>query len=162
MDRISGDVRRELQRFTVPGSLPALLEAWPAAVGAQVVRHAWPARVQPDGTLHVAASSSTWAFELQQLAPEILERLRELLGEDCPRLLRFAPGHVPETGVPEDARPVERQVSAPLSPGRETRAEAARLVASIDNEELRSAVRRAVESGLARARLEEPSGRPVW
>ena len=75
--------------------MPELLEAWPGAVGEMVAANAWPARIARDGTLHVNTSSSTWAFELAQLAPTIAERLRQELGESAPKALRFAVGHLP-------------------------------------------------------------------
>ena len=76
--------------------MPEVLAAWPEAVGPMVAANAWPARIARDGTLHVNTSSSAWAFELGQLAPEILERLSEKLGESAPKALRFAVGHLPE------------------------------------------------------------------
>ena len=75
MERISSVVERQLERFDGSGSMPRIVAAWPAAVGEEVVRNAWPARIARDGTLHVHTSSSVWAFELGQLAPRILERL---------------------------------------------------------------------------------------
>ena len=48
-----------------------LLERWPGAVGPQIARFAWPARIARDGTVHVATSDSVWAFELGQRAEEI-------------------------------------------------------------------------------------------
>ena len=94
-----------------------VLAVWPEAVGTMVAANAWPARIARDGTLHVNTSSSAWAFELGQLAPAILERLSEKLGERAPASLRFAVGHLPEpsseelgearTDVPEPGRYVE-------------------------------------------------------
>ena len=69
MERIGEDVERQLGRFDGGGAMPRIVAAWPAAVGDEVARNAWPARVARDGTLHVHTSSSVWAFELGQLAP---------------------------------------------------------------------------------------------
>ena len=74
-ERIGDGVKRELGRFGAAGAMAEVVEAWPALVGEQIARNAWPARIARDGTLHVATSSSAWAFELGQLAPELLERL---------------------------------------------------------------------------------------
>ena len=52
-----------------------LVERWPGAVGSQIARFAWPARIARDGTIHVATSDSVWAFELGQRAEEIGGRL---------------------------------------------------------------------------------------
>ena len=96
MDRLQNEVKRELSRFGAPARMVAVLEVWPAAVGDVIAANAWPARIARDEVLHVATSSSVWAFELSQLAGSVLERLGELLGEEAPRGLRFSPGRLPE------------------------------------------------------------------
>ena len=73
-DRIGADVQRELARFGPAESMSEIVRAWPSAVGDQIARNAWPARLARDRTLHVATSSSAWAFELAQLEPKLLER----------------------------------------------------------------------------------------
>jgi hypothetical protein len=152
MERISSVVERQLGRFDGSGSMPRIVAAWPAAVGEEVVRNAWPARIARDGTLHVHTSSSVWAFELGQLAPRILERLAAGLGGNAPTALRFAQGHLPEaeTGAPVVA---PREVPTP-SP--EAAAEAASLAAGIAGEELRERVERAASLGLSRASDNRP------
>ena len=147
MDRIDANVRRELNRFGPAGSIGVVVETWPAAVGDSIARNAWPARVARDGTMHVATSSSAWAFELTQLAPTILARVRELAGADAPRKLRFAPGPLPEPPLPED--PEERAAPPAASP--ETRAEADRIAAPVADEELRELIARAAAASLSRA-----------
>src|SRR5205085_1350038 len=147
MQRIEAEVKHELARLGPGGSIAAIVEAWPAAVGETIAGNAWPARVARDGTLHVAASSSTWAFELSQLAPQILERLRESLGEAAPAGLRFALGHVPDRSAsPPPEAPGERP-----RPSAEHEAQAAELAASIGDEELRELVKKAAMLSLARA-----------
>src|SRR5262249_20707840 len=100
MERIGADVEQQLSRFDTQGAMPRIVAAWTDAVGAEVSRNAWPARIARDGTLHVNTSSSVWAFELGLLAPKILERLRAELGGQAPATLRFAPGHLPEPPGP--------------------------------------------------------------
>jgi hypothetical protein len=153
VERIEGNVRNELARFGSPGGMPELLEAWLEVTGADITRNAWPARVGRDGTLHVATSSSAWAFELSQLAPEILDRLRGQLRDAGPKALRFAPGHLPE---PPRSSSEEQSVPV-LSPVPEEVAEAERMAAEIGDKELRERVQRAAALSLARAR----SGRSV-
>jgi hypothetical protein len=148
MERIERDVRRELLRFGAPGGLPAVLDAWPEAVGPEIARNAWPARIAHNGTLHVTTSSSAWAFELSQLAPDVLKRLRECLGAAAPKALRFAPGHLPEA-APAVADDVSQR---PPTPGPEEVAEAARIAAEIEDEKLRESVRKAAELSLVRNR----------
>jgi|SRR5581483_2692740 len=145
MDRIGGAVERQLARFDGHGSMPRIVAAWPAVVGEEVARNAWPARVARDGTLLVHTSSSVWAFELGQLAPEILQRLRVELGEAAPKALRFAQGHLPE---PTFATPEPIPARA-VSPSPEALEAAARLTAGIEDEELRKEVEKAVSLGLS-------------
>ena len=35
-----------------------------------IARNAWPLRIGRDGTLHVAAASATWAFELDRMSAD--------------------------------------------------------------------------------------------
>lgn len=148
MDRIEHEVKRELARFgPVEGAIVEIVRAWPAAVGDTVARSAWPARLGRDGTLHVNAVSSTWAFELGRLAETILEQLRRELGAAAPPALRFAPGPVPEPRIEEGARALENALE--VAPAH--RAEAARIAAGIEDEELRELVARAAAASLSRA-----------
>jgi hypothetical protein len=147
MERIGDEVTRELRRFGPEAGIAAVVEAWPGAVGDAVARNAWPARLAPDGTLHVATSSSAWAFELAQLAPTILERLAGTLGADAPRAARFAVGRVPEPPPPAgDSAPAH----APR-PGAEERDAARSLAAGISDPELRELVARAAAASLFQA-----------
>jgi hypothetical protein len=148
---IGGEVQRELRRFGPAGVIGEIVKAWPAAVGDSIARNAWPARVSRDGTLHVATSSSAWAFELGLLEADIRERLAASLGADAPAQLRFAPGRLPE---PPREQPDPRSVK-PLEPTPEEELEAARLTASIEDENLRKVVAKAASASLARA-----AGRP--
>jgi hypothetical protein len=146
MERLDGAIREALGRFGPQGGMPEVLEAWPPAVGAMVAANAWPARIAGDGTLHVNTSSSAWAFELGQLAPQILERLRGALGESAPKGLRFAVGHLPEPSPGESAG-ARTEVPEPTAEALQT---AAALGAEIDDEELRERVVRAAALGLSR------------
>jgi predicted nucleic acid-binding Zn ribbon protein len=146
MDRIGGEVKRELRRFGPVAGMAEVLAAWPAAVGEGIARHAWPTRLARDGTLYVATDSSTWAFELAHLAPTLLDRLRTLAGEAAPKALRFAVGPLPAT-VPGE----QPEVSArPVEPTSQERDLAAALVAGIEDERLRELVGRAAAASLAR------------
>jgi hypothetical protein len=119
-----------------------ILEAWEAAVGPEIARNAWPARFQRDGTLIVHASDAIWAFELQQQAANIQERLPERPP------LKFVPGPLPAPGSePTQATP---QGSPPATV--EERARAAEWASVIEDPELRETVERAVRSSLARTR----------
>jgi hypothetical protein len=156
MERLGEDVRRELGRFGPQAHLGELVSAWPVAVGPAIAANAWPARIARDGTLHVATSSSAWAFELAQLEATVRAKLAERLEHDPPPALRFAPGPLPEPGV-EGVEASERTVSRP-SPS--DVAEADRLAAGIEDAALREAVSRAVAASLAIA-AGRSSDRPI-
>jgi hypothetical protein len=148
MERLDGAVRRSLRRVGVPdaGVLAEVTRAWPAAVGPAIARAAWPQRIARDGTLHVTAVSSTWAFELGRLEADIRAKLEGSLGARTPPGIRFAPGPVPGPAGPEAASPPR---PAPTS---EDEREAADVASMIEDPGLRDAVRRAVSASLARGR----------
>ncbi len=125
-----------------------VVRIWVGAVGDQIARNAWPARIARDGTLHVNTSSSAWAFELAQLEAHI----RDQLADCAPTRIRFAPGPLPELSLDDPNLPKP----APLEPSAEARAEADRLAAQIGDEELRKLVAKAAAASLSRA----ASGRP--
>ena len=146
MERLGEEIRRELGRFGPQGGMPEVVEAWPEAVGEIVAANAWPARIARDGTLHVNTSSSSWAFELGQLAAEIAGKLAGAVGEKAPRELRFAVGHLPEPATPEDDE-ARTQVPEPTAEALEA---AARMAAEIEDEDLRKKVEKAVALGLSK------------
>jgi len=142
MDRVGGDVKRELRRFGPASGVAPLVEAWPSAVGPEIARNAWPARIARDGTLHVHTQDSIWAFELTTRAEEIRTRL----GKVAPRRLSFAPGPLPE---PPPASPEEvRRPPAEPTPEHVEKAES--LTRVIRDEELRKVVAKAAAASLSR------------
>jgi hypothetical protein len=148
MERLGDSLAQELRRFGATGSMPAIVAAWPAAVGEEVARNAWPARVSRDGVLHVNTSSSAWAFELTQLAAVVLEQLAAGLDDAAPKGLRFAPGHLPEPAPATVPEPALR----PSEPSPEHVAKAHELASPIADDELRERVARAAALSLATAR----------
>jgi hypothetical protein len=142
MDRVGDAVGRELGRFGPAAGMAPLVDAWPAAVGPEIARNAWPARLARDGTLHVHTADSIWAFELKSRAEEIRTRL----GAAAPSRLAFAPGPVPEpleTLAGEAAR-------TPPEPAPEHRAKADSLARGIRDEELREVVAKTIALSLSR------------
>jgi hypothetical protein len=117
------------------------VEAWPAAVGPEIARNAWPARFQRDGTLIVHTKDAIWGFELGQRAAEIARRL-----PGSPPL-RFVAGPLPE---PASEEPGHERPTATL----EERRQAAEWASSIEDEELREAVKRAAAASLAARRAD--------
>jgi hypothetical protein len=149
MERIGKDVERELSQS---GSGQALAlshvtSAWPRVVGETVARQAWPSRLGRDGTLHVATTSATWAFELDRLAPEIHVRLAAVLGDETPSALRFRVGPVPEPGMPAASAST---LEPPPEASAEASAEADSAASAIDDPELRELVARAARASLSR------------
>lgn len=53
---------------------------WGALVGAEIAAHAQPVSLA-DGHLEVRTDTTAWATQLKLLAPELLKRLNEQLGE---------------------------------------------------------------------------------
>jgi hypothetical protein len=127
--------------------MPELLDRWPEAVGEAIARHAWPARIARDGTLHVNTSDSVWAFELGHRAKEIGERLTSV--NITVDKLRFAPGPLPEPTLERRAEGVQ--------PTAEDVEKARVLAAEIDEETLRETVQKAISFALARMRSDTPT-----
>ncbi len=145
-ERIGDEVQRELGRFGPAEGMTEIVRAWPSVMGEQIARNAWPARISRDGKLHVATASSAWAFELAQLEPKLLERLRESLGKAAPPGLRFAPGKLPELSAEDDAGP-SKGLREPTAEEREL---AKAMASGIEDESLRKIVAKAVAASLAR------------
>ena len=137
MERLGEQVRSELRRVGSDSGAGDVVTAWPAAVGEEIARNAWPARTQADGTLVVHVRDSVWGFELTQRAGEIAGRL-----PGRPRL-RFVPGPLPDA-APEPASP-ELLEATP-----EQAREAAALTSEIADPELREYVAKAIKMALAR------------
>jgi hypothetical protein len=138
MEPVGGQIRAELSRVGADSGAGGAVTAWPAAVGEEIARHAWPARTQPDGTLVVHVRDAIWGFELTQRAPEISERL-----PGRPRL-RFTPGPLPETAA--EPSPTPR-----VEPSPEQAREAAEIAAGIEDPDLRESVAKVIKVALARA-----------
>src|SRR3954447_6678843 len=144
IDQIGEQIRAELSRVGADSGAGDAVTTWPAAVGDEIARNAWPARTQPDGTLVVHVRDAIWGFELTQRAREISDRL-----PGRPRL-RFTPGPLPETSA-------EPSAPAPVEASHEQAREAAELTAGIVDPTLRDSVAKAIKAALART----PHDRPV-
>jgi predicted nucleic acid-binding Zn ribbon protein len=64
---------------------------WKAAAGPAIAGAASPT-AERDGVLTVTCSAAVWAQELELIAPMLLERLNESLGEDALHKLRCRTG----------------------------------------------------------------------
>jgi hypothetical protein len=138
VEPVGEQIRSELARVGADSGAGDAVTAWPAAVGEEIARHAWPARRQPDGTLVVHVRDAIWGFELTQRAVEISDRL-----PGRPKL-RFTPGPLPDT-TPEPS-PVTRVEVSP-----EHAREAAAMTAGIEDPDLRESVAKAIKTAFARA-----------
>ena len=149
MERLARSLGTELGRLGPSGGadLAAIVVAWPAAVGEENARRAWPARIGRDGTLHVHTADAVWAHQLTMLAPQVVAALRERVPEGAPAAIRFAAGPLP---APPDLERSQR--ARPAEPTSRDVAEAAKLTASLPDGELRDLVARAAAASLARAR----------
>jgi len=158
MERIDNEIARELTRAGSRDGMPlaAVTSIWPEVVGEAIARRAWPLRIARDRTLHVATESATWAQELALLSVEILERLRDRLGENAPAGMRFAVGPIPEPGTPAESP--REHLAAPVEAPPEIESEARSAASAITDPELRELVSKAARASLLKAR----SGRHFW
>jgi hypothetical protein len=149
MERLGETLRGALRGAGVPdvGALADVTRAWPETVGDAIARAAWPQRIARDGTLLVAAASSTWAFELGLLGEDILTKLASAVGPGAPTAIRFSPGVVPAPPAPlaggTAAEPPE--IDDP------TRLLADELTSAMTDDELRATIARAAAASLAKA-----------
>ena len=144
MDRVGGDVARELGRFgPASGMAPGRrgMALWrsvrrsPATPGRRALAR--------DGTLHVHTQDSIWAFELTTRAEEIRTRL----GKAAPR--RSSRSRRDLSRSPRSSRS-SRSASAPPKPTAEHVAKAESLTRVIRDEELRKVVAKAAAASLSR------------
>lgn len=143
MEPVGDQIRAELSRVGADSGAGDTVTAWPAAVGEEIARNAWPARTQPDGTLVVHVRDAIWGFELTQRAGEISARL-----PGRPRL-KFTPGPLPETALEQPSAP-------PFEASAEQAREAAELTAGIVDPNLRESVAKTIKAALVRAQNDRP------
>lgn len=78
-----GDVFGGLMRergWTTQLSVHVVLANWPRLVGPGIADHSHPERFE-DGVLHVRAESTAWATQMRLLAPRLVARLNDELGQ---------------------------------------------------------------------------------
>ncbi len=75
--------------------LASLQAAWPEAVGERVAAVTRPVS-ERGGEATIACADPVWAEELTLMAEQLLDRLRERMGEAAPSALRF---RVEELGI---------------------------------------------------------------
>jgi predicted nucleic acid-binding Zn ribbon protein len=81
-------LRAALESAAPKTKLAAVQAAWAEAVGDRVATAAEPVSERA-GTVTVRCADPVWAQELELMQEQLLERLRERLGEQTPQTLRF-------------------------------------------------------------------------
>ncbi len=87
--RPAGEAFRVARDRAAPKTgLAAVQAAWSEALGERLAEVATPVS-ERSGTLTVECADGVWAQELDLMQEQLLERLREALGESAPEALRF-------------------------------------------------------------------------
>lgn len=87
--RPAGEAFRVVRDRAAPRTgLAAVQAAWSAALGERLAEVATPVSERA-GTLTVECVDGVWAQELDLMQEQLLQRLREELGERAPEALRF-------------------------------------------------------------------------
>jgi predicted nucleic acid-binding Zn ribbon protein len=81
-------LRAALAQAAPKTRLAGVQAAWAETVGERIATAAQPVS-ERDGELVVECADPIWAQELDLMQERLLERLRERLGEEAPRSLRF-------------------------------------------------------------------------
>ena len=90
--RQAGEAFRVARDRVAPKTgLAAVQAAWAEALGERLAAVATPVS-ERTGTLTVECTDGVWAQELDLMQTQLLERLREVLGERAPQALKFRVG----------------------------------------------------------------------
>jgi predicted nucleic acid-binding Zn ribbon protein len=81
-------IRAARDRAAPRTTLAATQATWAGAVGEQLAAVATPV-AERSGTLTIECADTVWAQELDLMQVQLLERLKEELGELAPEALRF-------------------------------------------------------------------------
>jgi predicted nucleic acid-binding Zn ribbon protein len=84
----AGAFKAALQRAAPKTPLAAVQTVWPEAAGEYLARVAVPVS-ERNGTVTIECADAVSAQELDLMQGTLLERLRETVGEQAPRALRF-------------------------------------------------------------------------
>jgi predicted nucleic acid-binding Zn ribbon protein len=81
-------LRTALERTAPKTRLAAVQSAWAETVGERVAAASQPVS-ERDGAITIECSDPVWAEELDLMQEQLIDRLRERLGEQAPQSLRF-------------------------------------------------------------------------
>jgi predicted nucleic acid-binding Zn ribbon protein len=87
----SSAIRAARERAAPRTGLAAAQAAWSQAVGERVAAVTIPVSERA-GTLTIECTDGVWAQELDLMQEQLLERLREVLGDEAPETLKFRLG----------------------------------------------------------------------
>ncbi len=85
--------------WEAPAAVGGVMGRWPQMVGAEVAQHCEPQRYdEEERTLVVRCDSTAWATQLRLLAPKLVARLNEDLGQGTVKLIKVRGPEAPRTG----------------------------------------------------------------
>lgn len=118
---------------------------WRRGVPERIYRRARPVRIHA-GTLHVNTATSAWASELELMKEQLLASLRQHSPEARIRAIRFRVGPLPDLpNATREERPQPPPVIVPPLPE-----SLARVLATIDDDDLREAIGTAASMSFGR------------
>lgn len=84
--------------WEAPAAVGGVMGRWPQLVGAEVAQHCEPQRYdEEERTLTVRCDSTAWATQLRLLAPRLVARLNEDLGDGTVRMIKVRGPEAPQT-----------------------------------------------------------------
>jgi hypothetical protein len=122
---------------------------WRRAVGDHIAKHSEPVRLE-NGVLHVRVEHSVWMSNLTFMKPQILKTLQKSYQAGAIIDLRFREGSLRSKGKQEPKKPVPPL--PPTLPGEER--QASKLVAGVDDGDLKAMLSKLYESHLVRQRTD--------
>jgi hypothetical protein len=98
-----------------PQRLELLRAAWPLAVGADLARRTEVLALE-QGTLRIRVPDARWRKVLHKMAPQILQRMREVAAEAAPYRLGFQDGGGKAAAAAAPPRPPRADGPSPRAP----------------------------------------------
>lgn len=84
--------------WEAPAAVGGVVGRWPQLVGPEVAQHCEPQRYdEEERSLVVRCDSTAWATQLRLLAPSLVARLNEDLGQGSVRLIKVRGPEAPQT-----------------------------------------------------------------
>ncbi|UNZ21865.1 DUF721 domain-containing protein [Streptomyces sp. 891-h] len=85
--------------WETPAAVGGVMGRWPQLVGPEVAQHCEPQRYdEEERTLLVRCDSTAWATQLRLLAPRLVARLNEDLGQGTVRMIKVRGPEAPRKG----------------------------------------------------------------